>query len=116
MKKKKNLIAAEGRALGRRYIDSGKTRGEFAKEAGVTVPMVQYWASKIRREARTSVPGPLATSTPAFVQIVAKESVAVSYQGGATLEMHCARLRFDTLPTTEYVAQLAIEMARRTGC
>lgn len=116
MKKKRNLTAAEGRALGRRYLDSGKTRSEFAKEAGVTVPMVQYWASRIRREARTSVPGSLATSTPAFVQVVAKESVSVSYQGGATLEMQCARLRFDTVPSAEYVAQLAVEVARRTRC
>ena len=92
--KKKNLTADEGRAMGRRYLASGKTRREFAKEAGVTVPMVPYWASKVRREARLSVQEPLAKSTSAFVQVVAIESVTAPYQGGATLEMRFARLRY----------------------
>ena len=92
--KKKNLTAAEGRAMGRRYLASGKTRREFAKEAGVTVPMVQYWASKVRRETRSSVESPLATSTSAFVQVVAKESITAPYQRGATLEMRFAPIAF----------------------
>ena len=114
--KKKNLTTAEGLAMGRRYLTSGKTRREFANEAGVTVPMVQYWASKIRREARSSVQAPLAKSTSAFVQVVARESATAPHQGGAMLEMQFARLRFDTVPPAEYVARLAVEMTRRTGC
>ena len=114
--KKKNLTAAQGRAMGRRYLASGKSRRAFAKEAGVTVPMVQYWASKVRREARLTAQGTLATSTLAFVQVVAKESMTAAHQRGATLEMRFARLRFDTIPPAEYVAELAFEMARRAGC
>ena len=114
--KKKNLTAAEGRAMGRRYLASGKSRREFAKEAGVTVPMVQYWSSKVRREARLTAQSTLAKSTPAFVQVVAKESMTAPHQRGAALEMRFARLHFDTVPTAAYVAELAFEMARRTGC
>lgn len=114
--KKKNLTAAEGLALGERYLESGKTRREIAAEAGVTVPMVQYWASKIRRAGRTSASETQSASKPSFVQLVPKDLSTVSYDVGATLEMPCARLRFDRLPRAEYVADLVVEVARRTRC
>ena len=112
--KKKNLTADEGRAMGRRYLTSGKTRSEFAKEAGVTKPMVQYWAEKVRREERFSVQGLLEESTSAFIQVTAEEAESAQGEGGATLEMQFGRMHFETVPAAEYVARLAIEMARRT--
>ena len=104
-----------GRAMGRRYLSSGKTRRIFAEDEGVTEPMVQYWASKVRRETLSSGKA-IEKRPPAFVEVVGRGPIGIAVAGGAVLEMHSARMRFESLPSAEYVAQLAVEMARRSGC
>jgi hypothetical protein len=109
------LKGREGLAMGRRFLSSGKTRGEFAAAEGVTVPMVQYWAGKVRR-ADWSSGTAIEKASPAFVEIVERGRVGLIVGGNVTLEMHGARLRFDATPPASYVAELAVELARRAGC
>ena len=114
-KRKRNLTREEGLAMASRYRSSGLTQAKFAEAEGVTKAAVQYWIQKARKESR----GSKAAMTPFhFVEVVSRKSAPVSHwtSGGATMEFAAARMRFDTLPPAEYVARIAVEMAKGLSC
>lgn len=111
---KRNLTREEGLAMVSRFHTSGMTQAKFAQAEGQTKAAVQYWIRKVREEGRSSE----MASPFHFVEVVSRKSRSVScwQSGGATMELAAARIRFDTLPPAEYVAHIAVAMAKGLSC
>ena len=112
---KRHMTRAEGLALASRYRDSHLTQGKFAEIEGATKAALQYWIHKARKEALS---GNGAQCSAHLVEVVGQRSSSMSpwTKCGATLELAAARMRFDTLPPAEYVARIAVEMAKGLSC
>ena len=113
--RKRQLTREQGLALASRYRSSGLTQAKFAESEGVTKSVLQYWIHKARKEALGSSD---AIAPFRFVEVVSPQSTSVSHwtSGGATMEFTAGRMRFDTLPPAEYVARIAVEMAKGLSC
>ena len=114
-KRKRNMTREEGLALVSRYRKSRLTQSKFAEAEGVTKAALQYWIHQTRKVTRV---GNGSQATVRFVEVVGQRSSSMAPWAdcGATLELAAARMRFDTLPPAEYVARIAVEMAKGLSC
>ena len=111
---KRNLTRKEGLALVSRYRESGLTQAKFAESAGVTKAALQYW---IQKERKSALAVSNAMAPVQFVEVVGRESTVSSFGAdGTTMEFAVGRMRFETLPPPEYVARIALEMAKGLSC
>lgn len=101
-------------ALVARYEGSGRSRREFAAEAGVGLPIFQYWLYKLRRERDTrGVRKPAVTEVRLVPVTVRARPVAP-----ARLELRVAglRLRVPVGADPVYVASLATALRETRPC
>ncbi len=103
-------------ALMARYEGSGRSRKEFAAEAGVGLAIFQYWLYKLRRERRPEAVAERKAAVPEVrlvpVTIRARPTVP------AQLEIRVAgvRLRVAVGADAGYVAQLACALRDGRPC
>jgi hypothetical protein len=101
-------------ALVARYEGSGRSRREFAAEAGVGLPIFQYWLYKLRRERDTrSVSKPSAPEIRLVPVTVRARPAAL-----ARLDLRVAgvRLRVPIGTDPAYVASLAVALRGTRPC
>lgn len=101
-------------ALVARYEGSGRSRREFAAEAGVGLPIFQYWLYKLRRERDARVvPKPSAPELRLVPVTVRARPVAPT-----RLELRVAgvRLRVPVGVDPVYVASLAVALRGARPC
>lgn len=93
----------EGQKLVAEFTASGLSQAKFVEKKGMKLASLQYWLRKLRNDEREA--------ELRFVEVVAKEKGAVRMElpGGAVVH-------FDVLPSTEYLANLALELSKRAGC
>jgi transposase-like protein len=86
-----------------RYEASGLSRREFAARNDIGVSALQYW----RRKVAVGGGGP---ASMRFVEVIGSDPGSES--GGVTLEF-CdgLTLRFETLPSPSYLAEVAAALA-----
>jgi transcriptional regulator with XRE-family HTH domain len=105
MRKSKRRSAAEGRALVKKYEASGLSQRDFAGRAGITVAALQYWLRKGRSEGEEE-------SEPfRFVEVIGKTQESKS-GCGVSMELGQVTLRFDSLPSPEYLSMVAMAFAQ----
>jgi hypothetical protein len=98
-----------------RFEGSGRSRREFAAEAGVGLAIFQYWLYKLRRERGVKVVRKAAAAPEVrLVPVTVKAQPAAP----ARLEVHVAgvRLRVPVGADPGYVAQLAIALREGRSC
>lgn len=101
-------------ALVARYERSGRSRREFAAEAGVGLPIFQYWLYKLRRERDTR-----AVSKPSAPELrLVPVTVRARAVAPARLDLRMAgvRLRVPVGADPAYVASLAVALRGARPC
>jgi len=96
-----------------RFEGSGKSRREFAAEAGVGLAIFHYWLYKLRRERRAAIvrkAGPEVRLVP--VTVTAREVA----QARLDILVGGVRLRVPVGADAGYVAQLAIALREGRSC
>lgn len=100
-------------ALVARYEGSGRSRREFATEAGVGLPIFQYWLYKLRRERDTKA----VRKTPApEVRLVPITVRARPVATALDLRVAGVRLRVPVGADPAYVASLAVALRGTRPC
>jgi hypothetical protein len=101
-------------ALMARFEKSGKSRREFAAEAGVGLAIFQYWLYKLRREREVTAARRATAPEVRLVPVTVKARPAVPLR----LEVRVAgvRLRVPVGADTGYVARLAIALREGRLC
>ena len=101
-------------ALVARFEGSGRSRREFAAEAGVGLAIFQYWLYKFRRERQ-----PVATRRARVAEVrLVPVTVRARPTVPARLELRIAgvRLRVPIGADPGYVARLAAALGEARGC
>lgn len=101
-------------ALVARYEGSGRSRREFAADAGVGLPIFQYWLYKLRREHDTRVVRKAPDREVRLVPVTVQARPAVP----ARIEIRVAdvRLRVPVGADPAYVARLAVALRGARPC
>ena len=96
-----------------RFEGSGKSRREFAAEAGVGLAIFQYWLYKLRREREATAARRAAVPEVRLVPVT-----VTSRPAPARLEIRVAgvRLRVPVGTDAGYVARLAIALREGRAC
>ena len=97
-----------------RFEGSGKSRREFAAEAGVGLAIFQYWLYELRREREATVARSATGPEVRLVPVTVKARPA----SPARLELRVAgvRLRVPVGADAGYVARLAIALREGPRC
>ena len=100
-------------ALVGRFEGSGRSRREFAAEAGVGLAIFQYWLYKLRRERQPAVTGKVRVAEVRLVPVTVRARTA-----SARLEIRVAgvRLRVPMGADPGYVARLAAALREARAC
>lgn len=107
MKKSRRRKASDGTKLVARFEASGLTQREFSDRNGVTMSALQYWL----RKARSGGEGErTAEEQFRFVEVIGEETKEAPARG-ISMELGGLRLRFETLPSPAYLAQVAAAFA-----
>jgi hypothetical protein len=101
-------------ALIARYEGSGKSRKEFAADAGVGLAIFQYWLYKVRRERETAAEGKTVVPEVRLVPVTVRARSAAP----ARLEILVGgvRLRIPVGADAGYIAQLACALRDGRPC
>jgi hypothetical protein len=101
-------------ALVARFEGSGRSRREFAAEAGVGLAIFQYWLYKLRRERQTVAVGKARVAEIRLVPVTVKARPAAAVR----LELRVAgvRLRVPVGADPGYVARLAAALREARAC
>ena len=100
-------------ALIARFEGSGKSRKEFAAEAGVGLAIFQYWLYKLRRERDAAARKPMAPEVR-LVPVTVRTSPACPAR--LELRMPGVRLRVPVGADPAYVARLAAALVETRPC
>jgi hypothetical protein len=97
-----------------RFEESGRSRREFAAEAGVGLAIFQYWLYKLRRERQAMVVGKARVAEVRLVPV----TVQARPSAAARLDLRVAgvRLRVPVGADPEYVARLAAALVEARAC
>lgn len=97
-----------------RFEGSGKSRREFAAEAGVGLAIFQYWLYKLRREREAKVTRKSGVPDVRLVPVTVKAPPVTS----AVIEVRVAgvRLRVPLGVDADYVARLAAALRDGRPC
>lgn len=97
-----------------RFEGSGKSRREFAAEAGVGLAIFQYWLYKLRREREATTGRTASAPEVRLVPITVKARTV----GLASIEIRVAgvRLRVPLGADVEYVGRLATVLRDGPPC
>jgi hypothetical protein len=100
-------------ALVGRFEGSGRSRREFAAEAGVGLAIFQYWLYKLRRERQPAVTGKVRVAEVRLVPVTVRARTT-----SARLEIRVAgvRLRVPMGADPGYVARLAAALREARAC
>jgi len=96
-----------------RFEGSGKSRREFAADAGVGLAIFQYWLYKLRREGGAAVVRKAAPEVRLVPVTVRAGKVA---QARIDLLVSGVRLRVPVGADTRYIAQLANALREGRSC
>lgn len=96
-----------------RFEVSGKSRREFAAEAGVGLAIFQYWLYKLRHERGTAVVRKGAAEVRLVPVTIRAREVA---QARLDILVGGVRLRVPIGADARYVAQLAIALREGRSC
>ena len=101
-------------ALIARFEGSGRSRKEFAAEAGVGLAIFQYWLYQFRRERQTVARRKARVAEVRLVPVTvrARSTVPVRLE----LRVGGVRLRVPVGADTEYVARLAAALGETRAC
>jgi hypothetical protein len=101
-------------ALVARFEGSGRSRREFAAEAGVGLAIFQYWLYKLRREGRVVAGGKARVAEVRLVPVTIKARLTAPVR----LELRVAgvRLRVPVGADPGYVARLAAALREAQAC
>jgi len=101
-------------ALIARFEGSGKSRREFAAEAGVGLAIFQYWLYKLRRERGAKVMGRPGVPDVRLVPVTVKVGPVVS----SLIELRVAGVRLRVAPGVDpgYVARLTAALRDGRPC
>ena len=97
-----------------RYEDSGESRAAFAAQAGVGLPIFQYWLYKLRRERDAKAVRQPAAPEVRLVPVTVRARPAAP--GRLELRVAGARLRVPVGADPTYVAQLAVALRETRSC
>ena len=97
-----------------RFEGSGRSRKEFAAEAGVGLAIFQYWLYKLRRER----PAVSVRKPPVAEVRLVPVTVKVGPTAAVRLELRVAgvRLRVPVGADPGYVARLAVALRGASAC
>lgn len=80
--KRKNRSSADGELLVADYVESGRTQGEFCREAGVSIGALHYWLRKVRQEAEAEESGfEQSRNGDPFVEVKLEAPIAPPWKG-----------------------------------
>jgi hypothetical protein len=102
-------------ALVARFEGSGRSRREFAAEAGVGLAIFQYWLYKLRRESQAVAAGKARAAEVRLVPVTVKPRPTAPV---VRLELRVAgvRLRVPVGADPGYVARLAAALREAKAC
>src|SRR5437868_7723953 len=92
-------------ALVARFEGSGRSRREFAAEAGVGLAIFQYWLYKLRREGQAVAVGKTRVAEVRLVPVTVKARPTVAVR--VELRVAGVRLRVPVGADPGYIARLA---------
>ena len=87
----------EGEKLVAEFKQSGLSQNKFAEKQGIKPTMLQYWLRKLSEKPDLRIVEVVATD---------KGPIRLELPGGAAVH-------FDTPPSPEYLAHLALELSKR---
>jgi len=101
-------------ALVAQFEGSGKSRKEFAAEAGIGLPIFQYWLYKLRRERDARVVRKAAVPEVRLVPVTVRARAAAPVR--LELRMAGLRIRVPVGADPGYVARLATALREARAC
>jgi hypothetical protein len=101
-------------ALVARFEGSGRSRREFAAEAGVGLAIFQYWLYKLRREHRAMAVGKARVAEVRLVPVTVRARAPAPVR--IELRVAGVRMRVPVGADTGYVAQLAAALREAGAC
>ena len=111
MTKLKHRTIEDGRRIQSDWKKSGLTQAKFAKQIGISVAVIRYWISRIRKlQEREDKPVPVR-----FVEVVSKKHV-VSPKPSILELPGGLRLSTPDLPPPQYIAELSAACQRKPSC
>jgi hypothetical protein len=96
-----------------RFAVSGKTRREYAAEAGVGLAIFQYWLYKLRREAQA---GAIRKAPPKEVRLVPVAVRARVVPAQIEVRVAGVRMRVPVGVDPAYVARVAFALRETARC